>query len=66
MGKSLKSRGGLLEDDTGGFALRAEFGDGIPQSTEMANHWFAKAYDAGVSDRARLKSGYLRMKNLNK
>lgn len=47
-------------------ALHAEFGDGIPQSTEMANHWFAKAYDAGVSDRARLKSGYLRMKNLNK
>ena len=47
-------------------ALHAEFGDGMPQSTEMANHWFAKAYDAGVSDRARLKSGYLRMKNLNK
>ena len=47
-------------------ALHAEFGDGMPQSNEMANHWFAKAYDAGVSDRARLKSGYLRMKNYNK
>lgn len=45
-------------------ACHAEFGDGLPQSTELANHWYAKAYDAGIADRARIKSGYLRMRNL--